>query len=180
MEHPHALGTPRSIEGGGGNKNNTLQSKDDGKELHPNVQVMVLNNWLIKPHHLTKMCCPLWLWESMWRGFIDIHWDVGRWKSCTSKGKGDVLERSIVGWIPSSESNNTSTPSSVGSSLTMVTLWILTINVPNLFVNMIVGACISKLERPMTLNDPRPKIQIWPSPLLFFYIKIVSEMSLST
>ena len=49
--------------------------------------------------------------------------------------------------------------------------------VPDLFVNMIVEACIWDSKKPITLNEPGPKIHIKPTSVLFFWTKIVSYTS---
>ena len=83
-------------------------------------------------------------------------------------GNGDMSERSTTTQISSSESDNTNILSSLGSNLTVATVGILTVDVPDSLVNMTVGACICDSKRPMILNELGPKIHIDPSSVLVF------------
>lgn len=70
-----------------------------------------------------------------------------------------MLDKSIVGKNSLSESDNTNTPCSLSSNLTILTYGIWTINVPHLFVEMVVEEYSWESKRPITLNDFGPKIQ---------------------
>ena len=115
--------------------------------------------------------CSWGHWENViWRAdllYIGLHGNLVAYMGSCERveftllyGNNDMSKRSIDAQMSSSKSDSTNTLLSLGFNLTVAIKGIWTMDVLDLFVKMIVKACNWDWERPITLNEPNPKIHM--------------------
>lgn len=114
-----------------------------------------------------------WQLSLMYKG---MYGDLGRHTCICERvefsflnGRGVVLERSTSSQTSSLELDNTNTSSLLGPNLMVATPGIWIVEMLDSIVKNIVEAWIWDLKRPITLNEPRPKIHIAPQSLMCFF-----------